>query len=421
MYLAVSSVGFTVCLISLFQTIINRQTERQTRRFFAAIFSVLVGYFGSYLLAELVTGHTGDFWLFVLILTFCLKTVFASALLFLTIALLLYQTGEKHWWRCKSLYFVGVSIVLYIALFGVAQFCPELYSIDEQNVFHRGQYYPVLLIPPLVVILAGLAIYWHRRKRLNEKQRTAFFIYLFAPLVGILLQLVSDGIFFMIAGVAVGATVMSVYLLRVQSERAARQEKENAELRMKIMLSQIQPHFLYNSLGAIGRMCRNDPEAKAAIFKFAHYLRGNMDSLSQTAPVPFEKELEHTSIYLELEQMRFGSDLKVEYKLECTDFLIPTLTLQPIAENAVRHGVRGNEDGAGTVTIATHEREDCYEITVSDDGPGFDPETTPSNRRSHVGLENVRERIRESCGGSLWVETAPGHGCRVILELPKEN
>ena len=109
----------------------------------------------------------------------------------------------------------------------------------------------------------------------------------------------------------------------------------------------------------------------------------------------------------------------MSYDLDCTEFRIPTLTLQPLVENAVRHGVRGNLSGRGTVMISSREFPDHYEVTVSDDGPGFDPDQVIRDGHSHVGLANVRERLRRVVGGSLRIDSAPGTGTRAVIVIPK--
>ena len=196
-----------------------------------------------------------------------------------------------------------------------------------------------------------------------------------------------------------------------------------AEQRIQIMMTQIQPHFLYNSLTVIQELCRSDPaQAEAATVQFANYLRGNMDALQTGTPIPFGQELEHTRQYLALEEMRFEDKLTVRYDIQCESFLLPNLTLQPIVENAVRHGVRGNADGRGEVVIATRETPDRYEITVKDNGPGFDPEKHPKDQgSSHVGIQNVRQRLAQMCGGELKIESIPGAGTCVTIALPKEE
>jgi len=193
------------------------------------------------------------------------------------------------------------------------------------------------------------------------------------------------------------------------------------EQRVQIMLTQIRPHFLYNSLTVIQELCRTNPEqAENATIRFAKYLRGNMDALQSNAPIPFAEELEHTREYLALEQMRFEDKLTVRYDIQCEAFSLPALTLEPIAENAVRHGVRGNSDGKGEVAIAAKETPGCYEITVTDTGPGFDPEQPPQDQEhSHIGLRNVRERLTQMCGGALNIASVPGKGTCVTISIPK--
>ncbi len=195
------------------------------------------------------------------------------------------------------------------------------------------------------------------------------------------------------------------------------------EQQYQIMMSQIQPHFLYNSLGSIQALCELEPkEAAEATSKFSRYLRGNMDSINQTAPIPFTKELEHTKLYLELEQLRFKSTMRVTYNIACTDFSVPVLTLQPIVENAVRHGVRGIKKGVGTVEISTRELPDSYEITVADNGPGFDTHAPlPNDGRAHIGIENVRDRLLRVCKGELKIESVPGKGTTATITILKKR
>ena len=179
---------------------------------------------------------------------------------------------------------------------------------------------------------------------------------------------------------------------------------------MQLMLSQIQPHFLINSLEVIRNLCRKNPSAaEGAVLRFEKYLRGNMDSLTQEGFIPLSQELDHTRQYLELEQLRFPDELHVVWDIRADDFRLPTLTVQPLVENAVRHGIRGSASGSGTVTVATREREDRYEVIVTDDGPGFDPHAPFGDDRTPVGLQNVRQRL-EKMGGALAIDSSPEIG-----------
>lgn len=202
--------------------------------------------------------------------------------------------------------------------------------------------------------------------------------------------------------------------------RYQQMQKELYEAKVSLMVSQIQPHFLYNSLTSIAMMCTKDPKtARAATINFADYLRGNMNSLRQRTPVPFAQELEHLKKYLMLEKMRFGDLLNIEYDIQTMDFAIPQLSVQPLVENAVKHGVGMKEDG-GTVTIATRETDTDYEVVITDDGVGFDTSAPPKDDgRSHVGMENVRQRLRELCSAEVIIESEIGKGTAATIRIPK--
>lgn len=410
---AISIAGLAVCLLGLLMAITGSAPEKQTKRYFVAFFSLLVAYVAANLLSQIEGGSNGKkLFLF-------LESAFSSILTLLLTVFLLHQSGEKN--RLHSIWFrIAAGFwAAYMALLVYTQFSTSIYYYDAQGVYHRGPLYSVLLIPPVFIMALNLLILYYRRKRFSQKQRIAFAIYILVPLLTMLVQMLFYGLYVIVLGTSAAALFMFLYIQRDQAERYAKREAENAQLRVDIMLSQIQPHFIYNTLGAIGHLCKNDPEAKAAVNRFSRYLRHNMDSLSQSEPIPFSTELEHTKAYLELEQLRFPEELKVEYDLQCTEFLLPTLTLQPLAENAVRHGVRKSESGAGTVNISTRETPERYEITVTDDGAGFDYPSKAENGRSHIGLDNVRERLRRISGGELHIESSPGQGCRATILLPK--
>ena len=218
--------------------------------------------------------------------------------------------------------------------------------------------------------------------------------------------------------------VMLVYRT-VEFAQKARQsdilEKQLMENQMSIMLSQIQPHFLYNSLTAIQMLCVRDPKAaQKALGDFALYLRGNMDSLKSNKPIPFENELEHTKHYVELELIRQGEYLHVEYDIQYTDFELPALSLQPIVENAIKHGVGDKEDG-GKVLISVQRKYDDVLIVVDDDGVGFESAEPVDDGRSHIGLENVRRRLSDMCGATLDIKSKPGVGTQVTITIPLED
>lgn len=202
-------------------------------------------------------------------------------------------------------------------------------------------------------------------------------------------------------------------------QKNARLSEEVTQLNTALMLSQIQPHFLYNALNAIKYLTRKDPkQAESAVVNFSNYLRTNMDSLTQKTPVPFTKELEHIKNYVGIEQIRFAERLEIVYDIECTDFTIPPLTIQPLVENAIKHGVNQKPEG-GTVTLKTYESANCYFVEVLDDGVGFTVGEKKDDGRSHVGIENITSRLSSMLGASLDIISAPGKGTKAIVKIPK--
>ncbi len=200
---------------------------------------------------------------------------------------------------------------------------------------------------------------------------------------------------------------------------AARFKNELLQNRITILLSQIGPHFLFNSLEAIIALCDTDPQAaKHSARVFAKYLRNNIESISQTVMIPFEKELEHIRQYVFLETMRYGDDVRVEYDIRTQDFLLPTLTIEPLVENAIHHGIMKRK-GGGTVTISTYEAQSAYVISVNDNGAGFNANSINNDDREHIGIKNVKNRLAAQCGGSLLIESRAGIGTTVTVTIPK--
>lgn len=210
-------------------------------------------------------------------------------------------------------------------------------------------------------------------------------------------------------------------LSKYQAYQTAQLASARAELndtRISMMMSQIQPHFLYNALNTIQYQCQVDGnKAASTVESFAKFLRGNMDSLSQTEPIPLSKEIQHLENYLAIEKLRFP-DIQYVYKLKASDFDIPPLTIQPLVENSIRYGVRGLEDG-GTITIESWEDEHNFYARVSDNGVGFDINQKKNDGRSHVGMQNIKTRVQSMCGGHVEIESKIGAGTRSTIVIPK--
>lgn len=205
---------------------------------------------------------------------------------------------------------------------------------------------------------------------------------------------------------------------RIEAEKQA-MELKLQESQISIMLSQIQPHFLYNTLNSIYQLCETNPmRARSMVNSFAEYLRNNLSSLEETGLISFETELSHINTYLDIEKVRFEDTLEIEYDIQCIDFFLPVLTVQPIVENAVKHGT-SKKRGGGKVIISTLEENENYIIKVFDTGCGFDPLKPNDDGKRHVGIENVRQRLANMCGGSLIIESEIGVGTLATIKIPK--
>ena len=205
---------------------------------------------------------------------------------------------------------------------------------------------------------------------------------------------------------------------RIEAEKQA-MELELKESQISIMLSQIQPHFLYNTLNSIYQLCETNPmRARSMVNSFSEYLRNNLSSLEERALISFETELAHINTYLDIERVRFEDTLEIEYDIKCVNFSLPVLTVQPIVENAVKHGT-SKKRGGGRVTIQTMEDGDNYIIKVSDTGAGFDPSKPKNDGKRHIGIENVRQRLSNMCDGTLTIESAVGEGTVATIKIPK--
>lgn len=213
-------------------------------------------------------------------------------------------------------------------------------------------------------------------------------------------------------------------MLRMSQDRIKvnKLEQEMARAHEAVMISQIQPHFLYNALNTIYYLCEMDSKvAQKAVQDFSSYLRGNLEALEKKEPVPVEDELTHTRHYLGLEKMRFGTELEIIENLECTDFVVPALTLQPIVENAVKYGWKGMKEDVKRIYIHMYKDDDNFYIVVRDNGAGFDPDAVGNDGRKHVGVKNVRSRVESLCKGKLDVVSYIGIGTTVTVTIPKEG
>lgn len=190
------------------------------------------------------------------------------------------------------------------------------------------------------------------------------------------------------------------------------------ESRVSTMMSQIRPHFIYNTLGSIEQLCNIDPsKAGELVHNFAKYLRGNFGELDNPKPILMSQEMEHVHHYISIENVRFP-DMTFSFEMNSKDFHIPALTIQPIVENAIKHGLMKLQKG-GTIRVVSYETDTHYCVTVDDDGAGFNTDVL-FDERKHVGIRNIRGRLKAMVNGTLEIESTEGVGTKVLITIPKE-
>ena len=192
-----------------------------------------------------------------------------------------------------------------------------------------------------------------------------------------------------------------------------------AESRISTMMSQIRPHFIYNTLGSIEQLCELDPpKAGKLVHNFAKYLRGNFGELDNPKPIRMSQEMEHVRHYISIENVRFP-DMTFSFEMRSEDFSLPALTIQPIVENAIKHGLMKLPKG-GTIRVISYETDTDYFVSVEDDGVGFDTSKLLDEKK-HIGIRNIRDRLEVMVGGTLIIESTQGVGTKVLITIPKEG
>lgn len=263
----------------------------------------------------------------------------------------------------------------------------------EAQVGPWPAFYMIMLAALSVICPIALIRRW---KKLTWTQRILFMVSFFMPSY--------------IQSVLVELLLMSelVHGYREQKEEAARQRARAAVLQMR-------PHFIHNTLMSIYYLCAQDPQkAQNVIRDFSRYLQSNFTAIAKDGTIPFAEELEHTKAYLAVEQARYEGRLFVEFNTPDTFFRVPPLTLQPIVENAVKHGMDLDSDPL-RISIRTRYTDSGTDIIVEDNGPGFDPS---DESKPHTTLNNIRQRLEMMCGGSMSIMPRDGGGTVVTVTIP---
>jgi len=311
----------------------------------------------------------------------------------------------------------GLNAALYLS----ALFSPVTFWIDQGNHYHGGPLASSCFYISLILLIC-LLVQTYRSRRTTGKWDVWLPIYVIVMIVTSIYfdfknKEGQQSISFLTIAIIVGSVIYYIWL-HLQFVREHEQDLMAAQ-RIRIMMTQIQPHFLFNALNTIRALYVKDPPlADKTLENFSTYLRQNLESLSQTDLVPITKELEHTRLFTEIEMLRFPN-VRVEYQIEDIAFAVPALTIQPLVENAIRHGVRSRKEGL--VTVSTVRESDTHKITIRDNGEGFDVNDQGIVEGTHIGIQNVKDRIEQMCGGKMILQSEMGKGSNVTILIPDNN
>ena len=406
--------GLTAAILGLILSKAVSYLDRRTRVFFAVFFGLIIAYTASDLMAQVSLVFLGPDHRTLSLVSIFLESLFSSLLMPLLTLYLLHCTG-KSWKNNPAAYIVTILWLAYFALLVITQFTTGIYTVTADNVYQRGSLYPVLLVPPILLMITNLCVYIRSREALSARRRKAFACYLIIPLLCMLIQSAAYGLLMIVIGTSAAAMLMFLFILQDQIDLYVRQREENLLQRNDIMALQMRPHFIYNTMMSIYYLCKQDADrAQHVILDFTSYLRKNFTAVTKEGMIPFAEEMEHTRAYLSVEQVRFEDKLFVEFDTPHTAFHLPPLTLQPLVENAVKHGLDPEMDPLH-ITIRTRQTDQGSEIVIEDTGRGFE---LPEDNEPHIALNNIRERLKIMCGGTLSVSAGREGGTKVTILIP---
>ena len=199
------------------------------------------------------------------------------------------------------------------------------------------------------------------------------------------------------------------------------QERLLAEARLAALTSQINPHFLFNTLNSVSSLIRTDPnQARVMVVRLSKVLRRLLRKHETFSTL--RDELSFIEDYLAIEVVRFGDKLRFERDVseDTLDMLVPSMLLQPLVENSIKHGLRSKVEG-GTIRIRTYRTEHKLHLLVEDDGVGIPEEKLATLMDRGIGVNNVHERLKVLFGSEyrMWIDSEPGKGARIQIEVPE--
>ena len=289
--------------------------------------------------------------------------------------------------------------------------------MTPDNQYIQGPWHSIFVLPVFVMMFINLFAIIRRRNKFSRKYFVAFLIHLLPLYVSVFLSnIIAENLMLVTLGLSISMLSLFVIILYDQIEQYLGQQREIANQKANIMVLQMRPHFIYNAMMSIYYLCAKDSKkAQQVTLDFTTYLRKNFTAIASEDTISFSDELEHTRAYLAIEQVQFGDDLLVEYDISHENFRLPPITLQPIVENAVKHGM-DPENAPLYIKISTCETKFGSEIVVEDDGTGFS--FSNDDFEPHTALANIKKRLEIMCGGKMTIRPRAGGGTVVTVSIP---
>ena len=383
--------------------------DRWNKRFFMCFFAILALVMSTFFVELVIYGDPAM--LQVEMAVGFLQSLLPSILMTMLTVYLLHRCGED--WRKSALFRAVLALwAVYFAILVAAQFSTLFYFYTSDGQLYIGPLFPLSMAPLAAVLALNLAGVIRRRDKLTKRLFYAFLIFLIPMTIAVIVHAFVPVYLLINVGIVMTGVSMFIVIVSDQIEQYVRLQQETARQRASIAVLQMRPHFIHNTMTSIYYLCDQDPEvAKQVTMDFNTYLRKNLTAITKDDTIPFAEELEHTRAYLAVEQAQFASKLVVDYDTPHTQFHVPPLTLQPLAENAVKHGMNPNTVPL-RVCIRTRKTEAGNEVVVEDNGPGFDPAIA---NEPHTTLANIRQRLAMMCDGTL--DIAPREGGGTVVKV----
>jgi signal transduction histidine kinase len=305
----------------------------------------------------------------------------------------------------------------------------RLYIGDDLGLYTTSL--TLLFCMPVFVIFQK----FFTKAKKKERIQIALVLSIYYSLVGIVIGSIIREFSFKVLEVQFIYTIITVVVVffftslnetikeMIRKNQQLQSDAKDAEI--AFLRSQIKPHFLYNALNSIAALCIDEPhKAEELTLDLSQYLRNSFDFKQLDSLTTIENELELVKAYLNIEKARFGARLCVEYDVDADlDIRIPPLILQPLVENAIKHGLMSNLRG-GTVKISVKKEADAIvSFAVEDNGSGMSEKKReeilkPDVEKKGIGLWNISQRIQLLYGKSIRIESAEGIGTKVYFDIP---